>query len=234
MLGLDGLELPRTFGTLADRVGPLRSTKLFIQPSSRAGRLGLLRIGIWSSIVENLALADRVLYLDFDGVLHHGNVLWHPRKEAYLCAPTGHRLFQHAELLAEILSPYADLKIVLSTSWVVKYGHGETAKRLPMALRQRVVGSTLHSRMIKEEFRQTPRGQQIWSDVVRRRPHGWIALDDDDEDWPSWCQENLVCTDEVLGLSAPSVQDELRLKLQKIYADDRREPSPGIPEDLPE
>jgi hypothetical protein len=24
-----------------------------------------------------------ILYLDFDGVLHHENVLWHPRKGVY-------------------------------------------------------------------------------------------------------------------------------------------------------
>lgn len=161
-------------------------------------------------------MTDRVLYLDFDGVLHHGNVLWHPKKGAYLCAPTGHRLFQHADLLAEIMSPYADLKIVLSTSWVLRYGHGEAAKRLPLTLRQRVIGSTYHSRMHKAEFQQSSRGQQIWSDVVRRKPVGWIALDDDDVDWPSWCLGNLVRTDEFLGLSAPAVQQELRDKLQKM------------------
>lgn len=162
-------------------------------------------------------MTDRVLYLDFDGVLHHGNVLWHPKKGAYLCAPTGHRLFQHADLLAEVLSPYADLKIVLSTSWVLRYGHGESAKRLPLALRQRVIGSTYHSRMHKVEFQQSSRGQQIWSDVVRRLPVGWIALDDDDEDWPSWCLENLVRTDEFLGVSAPTVLEKLREKLQGMY-----------------
>ena len=44
---------------------------------------------------------ELVLYLDFDGVLHHENVLWHPNKGAYLCAPSRYTLFQHAELLAE-------------------------------------------------------------------------------------------------------------------------------------
>lgn len=26
---------------------------------------------------------ELILYLDFDGVLHHENVLWHPRKGPY-------------------------------------------------------------------------------------------------------------------------------------------------------
>lgn len=83
-----------------------------------------------------------VLYLDFDGVLHHENALWHPKRGAYLCAPPGHRLFQHVELLTEILEPYPELLIVLSTSWVLRYGYSGASKRLPEALRRRVVGST--------------------------------------------------------------------------------------------
>jgi len=46
-----------------------------------------------------------LLYLDFDGVLHHENVIFRPRKGACLVAPAGHSLFQHAGLLAEILIP---------------------------------------------------------------------------------------------------------------------------------
>lgn len=49
--------------------------------------------------------------------MHHVNVLWHPKKEAYLCAPAGYKLFQHANLLASLLEPYPMIKIVLSTVW---------------------------------------------------------------------------------------------------------------------
>ena len=102
-----------------------------------------------------------VLYLDFDGVLHHENVLWHPKKGAYLNAPPGHQLFQHVDLLAELLRPYPDLRIVLSTAWVIRYGYRRTAKRLPPTLRQRVIGSTFHSTMEPESFQGLPRGKQV-------------------------------------------------------------------------
>ena len=46
-----------------------------------------------------------ILYLDFDGVLMHEGVFWHPRRGAYLDAPAGYRLFQHASLLDEMLQP---------------------------------------------------------------------------------------------------------------------------------
>ena len=68
-----------------------------------------------------------VLYLDYDGVLHHENVLWHPKIGAYLSAPEGFVLFQHAELLERVLEPYPDICIVLSTSWMRSYGCDKVA-----------------------------------------------------------------------------------------------------------
>lgn len=64
---------------------------------------------------------EYVLYLDFDGVLHHEDCWWHPRKGPYL-HQTGYQLFQHVGLLEETLAPYPQVKIVLSTSWVRRVG----------------------------------------------------------------------------------------------------------------
>ena len=157
-----------------------------------------------------------VLYLDFDGVLHHENVLWHPKKGPYLCAPSRYTLFQHAELLAELLEPFPDVQIVLSTAWVRSYGCANTAKRLPTALRKRVIGATFHSRMDESEFADTPRGLQVWRDVVRRNPQDWLALDDDHEDWPKWCLENYVQTHAHEGISDPPVLAKIRDKLANL------------------
>jgi hypothetical protein len=60
----------------------------------------------------------RVLYLDFDGVLHPEDVWRRPGWGPYVASPPGHQLFEHADLLVELLAPYPDLRIVLSTSWV--------------------------------------------------------------------------------------------------------------------
>lgn len=169
-----------------------------------------------------------VLYLDFDGVLHHENALWYPKKGVYLGAPPGHRLFQHVDLLVEILDPYPELLIVLSTSWVLRYGFSGAAKRLPAALRRRVVGSTYHSAMDKGEFRELVRGRQVWADVVRRLPRGWLALDDSYQEWPVWCLENLVRSDEVIGISSTAVQEELRNKLWRVHAGELSDPPAGL------
>jgi hypothetical protein len=159
---------------------------------------------------------ELLLYLDFDGVLHHENVLWHPKRGAYLKAPPGHRLFQHSDLLVELLSPYPQIKIVLSTSWARVYGCSHAAKRLPPSLRDRVIGATFHSQMIEALFVDAPRGMQVWSDVNRRHPKDWLALDDDYLHWPKWCLENYVRTDEVAGISEPAVRAEIERKLERM------------------
>ncbi|MDT7517956.1 HAD domain-containing protein [Rhodoferax sp. TBRC 17660] len=126
-----------------------------------------------------LGHGELLLYLDFDGVLHHENVLWHPRIGAYLSAPEQYKLFQHIGLLETLLEPYPQVRIVLSTAWVCRYGCAKSAKQLGPRLRQRVIGATFHSRMDQDMFTALPRGKQVWEDVRRRKPSGWIALDDD-------------------------------------------------------
>lgn len=157
---------------------------------------------------------ELILYLDFDGVLHHENVLWHPRKGAYLSAPSQYTLFQHVDLLTEVLVPYPQVRIVLSTSWVRQYGYTGTAKRLPSSLHARVIGATFHSKMDKVLFLQASRGMQVWSDVLRRKPRDWLALDDDHVNWPAWCRDKYIRTHEHEGIAAPDVLAEFRRKLE--------------------
>lgn len=163
---------------------------------------------------------ELVLYLDFDGVLHNENVLWHPRRGAYLQAPERYVLFQHSSLLEEVLAPYPQVGIVLSTSWVRRYGFSRTAKRLPQALRERTVGATFHSelRHLEDAFANMPRGLQILRDVQRRRPKDWLAVDDDLIDWPEQHLKKAVQTDPYEGISAPAVLDELKMKLAEMCA----------------
>jgi hypothetical protein len=159
---------------------------------------------------------ELIVYLDFDGVLHHENVLWHPKRGAYLCAPSKYTLFQHADLLVELLDPYPEVKIVLSTSWSRVYGCDKAAKRLPDSLRKRVVGATFHSRMYEAGFVDSPRGMQVWGDVIRRNPKDWLALDDDYLHWPKWCLDKFIRTHEHEGISDPRVHAEIVEKLAKL------------------
>ena len=162
---------------------------------------------------------DLILYLDFDGVLHHENCLWSPRRGPYISAPdssTKYEVFQHAALLEQLLDPYPQVRIVLSTSWVRSYGCHGAAKRLPVSLRERVIGATFHSNMNMYDFAEMPRGFQIWEDVQRRKPKDWIAIDDDDNNWPAWCLDNYIKTHAHDGISDPDVKVAIELKLAEF------------------
>ncbi|WP_244145464.1 HAD domain-containing protein [Paraburkholderia mimosarum] len=156
-----------------------------------------------------------MLYVDFDGVVQPESVYFYPRLGPVLVNAPGHKLFEHVGLLEQELASYPDVRIVLSTSWVRRYRGSipKVTRHLTPALRDRVVGATFHSRMDAREFAAAPRGVQVWADVVRRKPLDWLALDDDAERWPAWCRDKLVQTDEILGISAPGVLEELRAKL---------------------
>ncbi|MGF6853981.1 HAD domain-containing protein [Paraburkholderia sp. CI3] len=96
-----------------------------------------------------------------------------------VASPPGHALFEHAALPARCLEPHPALRIVLSTSRVrVFRSVRKVARRLPLALRQRVVRATFHGRMDPVWFRSVPWGVQVWGDVCRRQPAAWLALDD--------------------------------------------------------
>jgi len=157
-----------------------------------------------------------VLFVDYDGVLHHSNVYWGAEEGFYLRAPERYRLFQHADLLAEILAPFPEVKIVLSTSWAVRYSVPNAAKHLPPDLRARVIGGTFDaSHRTKDEFQHTTRGQQVIADVQRRQPRGWLALDDNEEGWAGH-EAHFVQTHMYEGISDPDVLKTFKTKLQKM------------------
>lgn len=160
-----------------------------------------------------------ILFLDFDGVLHHENVRVSAASEPFLIAPERYRLFQHADLLAELLAPYPQVQIVLSTSWAVHYGATAAAKRLPHELQARVLGGTFQGiPMNKDEFQMLPRGAQVIADVQRRQPRDWLALDDNEEGWGGPHAAHWVQTHMYEGISDPEVLAIFKRKLQAMCA----------------
>jgi len=158
----------------------------------------------------------KVLYLDFDGVLHDDAVYWHPKRGIYMRTP-GRTLFEWMPTLENLLIPYPDVSIVLATSWVRVRSFNFAKKQLSASLQSRVVGATFHHReMRKDEFAHTPRGVQILRDVRRREPQSWFAIDDDDLYWPSPYKGNLIKTDGSLGISTLEIQHAIRMKLQGL------------------
>lgn len=162
-------------------------------------------------------MTRQVLYLDFDGVLHPGPVYRHPKRGMYFGVAHGsHALFENADALTEALAPYPNVALVLSTSWVRVLGYSRAKAYLPEPLRNRVIGSTFHSRMNLREFEAMPRGHQVLADATRRGVCTWLAVDDDDEGWLASASTHLVLTDETLGIAEPRVAKALaeQLKIQ--------------------
>jgi hypothetical protein len=160
-----------------------------------------------------------VLYLDYDGALHHEAVYWDPHwKRPFIQAPVEYTMFQHAALLDEMLAPHPGIGIVLSTSWVRHYGLRKAAKELPARLRARVIGSTRDAQVPGDLFEYLSRGEQVCTDVLRRRPGSWLALDDDPLGWPKWADRNVLLTDPYEGISPPHLQEELRRRLVLLSA----------------
>lgn len=167
----------------------------------------------------------KVLYLDFDGVLHPQEVFFYPKRKKNKTllderlVKKGHRLFEHNTLLAELLEPYPDVKIVLSTSWVRQLANYSAARRKTTVLKDRVIGATWHTAMQWDvipysqtyRFLQLSRLEQIYADVQRRKPDVWLALDDDVS-----LQENTVVPFSEKGISEQSIKLDLIEKLKRF------------------
>lgn len=150
----------------------------------------------------------QVLYLDYDGVLHHDAVYRNPKAGIHIDASVapGRRLFEWTEFLIQAVQPFPRLEIVLSTSWVRVLGYTRARSYLPAELNSRVVGATFHRRIhgaesVREGGIVIPeRGVEVLRDVSRRQPLQWVAVDDTDDGWPAEHRDRVVLCDPSTGL----------------------------------
>lgn len=161
-----------------------------------------------------------VLYVDFDGVLHPDEVYSPQPKSSPSCElqTRGHRLFENAPILEAALTDYPKLSLVLSTSWCHQYGLEYAKKQLSPSLQVRVVGTTFEP-TYPHFWRMShwTRYNQIVSDVARRKPTKWLAIDDSALGWPNSELYRLILTTSPWGLAATTVQSELRQRLQEVF-----------------
>lgn len=168
----------------------------------------------------------RIIFLDFDGVMHPHEVYHYRDGRGIVLEAEGHTLFEHAGTLTEMLAPHPEIRIILSTSWVSTLDFKRAKGRLPMALQDRVKGSTFHSSMDITWWNDLTRYEQIASYVARHRlhepEHDWIAVDDDDEGWPAGKRKHLVHCDQHGGIGDRAAQTRLIDWLAQRPFNDRR------------
>ena len=156
----------------------------------------------------------KILFLDFDGVLHPFSVRFNDDLGLTLESEDKSLfLFCWGPILESILNeedPKRNIKIILSTTWAHRYGWEDAAKRLTPALESRVVAGT--------NGYNRPRGLRILKCVedMGIADNNWLAIEDDDYLWPTNLRDHLVKTDEKLGLFEKTTQQLLRLKLQEL------------------
>jgi hypothetical protein len=160
-----------------------------------------------------------VLYLDFDGVLHPGEVWYeYGMREPRLRTP-GHKLFESVPVLEDAIAPYPDLKIVLSTTWVQTVGFEKARDRLSEALQPRVIGATYDLDSPNAwRFSRMRRYDTIAQDLAKRKPDRWVALDDDALGWPQAEYGALALVPAELGLACPTAQGLLRARLAARFS----------------
>ncbi len=165
-----------------------------------------------------MSTPQQILYLDFDGVLHP-DAAYLTRTGIELLHHPGHELFENVPVLEEVLEPYPDVRIVLSTSWILaKGGYSHAKGRLSQGLQQRCVGGTFSRRETRKQwFQGMARHEQVLVDVKRRQPTAWLAIDDWCNGWPAWALDRVVRTDPTLGISEPTVLEDLKAKLLQVF-----------------
>jgi hypothetical protein len=161
----------------------------------------------------------KVFLLDYDGVLHRGDA-YRTKRGILSRDPSRIQLFEYADLLAELLEPYPDVQIVLSTTWVKVLGFNRARGALPLeTLRNRVVGATYHTRFYDSHlWYGIPRGKQVLRYVVRHRLVRWLAIDDRPEGFDS-VREHLVLCDPERALGNRETQLILEGALSKAFSD---------------
>lgn len=135
---------------------------------------------------------ERLLFLDFDGVLHPTHCI----EESY---------FSNLHKLLAIIGQHQDqLRIVISSSWRFHYTWDELLAFFPQQTHRQIVGATgptipgTYGRL--NEILAYLDDYRGWAD--------WRALDDDAEGFPDDCPQLIRC-DGMKGLG-PNEMDQLK------------------------
>lgn len=103
---------------------------------------------------------DLILFLNFEGCIHPDDV-YHVEGKPVL-RTEGVKLFEHADVLADLVSPYPELRIVLSTSWVRRFGLNRDQELLPAPTQDDFEMLRLAEAALQETRRRLANGRESY------------------------------------------------------------------------
>jgi hypothetical protein len=145
---------------------------------------------------------NTILFLDFDGVLHHIDEAAIDEDFNFTGNPN---LFKWVPLLAELLAPYPELRIIVSSDWRRLFDD-DALKTFLGPLAARFIG-------VVETYGPT-RAAEIVIEAERRGILRWLALDDHPSVVKAAPKDaRFVVCDSSTGIAGAEAQASLRAKL---------------------
>ncbi|MEM5329547.1 HAD domain-containing protein [Paraburkholderia sp. JHI2823] len=155
------------------------------------------------------------IYLNFDGVLHPDEVHFSEGRMPTL-ATRGHKPFEHANVLSDLLTPYPKATIVLNTWWTFFLGVDDCLAMLPWALAHRVIGTTL--KRASAYTRMPTRMSEAERHVAQRHEPFPLILDHNKSRYSRELTPNIVLLRAEEGLSSSLAQQYIVRRLAAIQS----------------
>ena len=148
-----------------------------------------------------------IISIDFDGVLHSDEAQDAVANidDASTAQLREAGLFAHAELLARLLSPHPNVKLIVHSAWRITSSL-ERLREVLGPLGPRVVGATQPSLDREQSIMEWLRRNGLGEDAV-------VVLDDQPELFDRLRSRLVVC-DRLRGLADPIVQENLCARLK--------------------
>lgn len=164
------------------------------------------------------------LFVDFDGTLHIGRAVL--GMDGRVTLDSGRPLFEFAPILVDLLRPYSDVQIVLTTTWLQTLSTESVIAYLPSELARRVVDTT-RGRKARLSYMLNGSGRTdiITCYAVGKGLTRWLAIDDSVYGSyhfgrePGQFVRNFLLLDSTRGIGDVNAQQRIRDWLAELQKD---------------